>query len=140
MSDDTRPSTSDPAAVDRLREEVTRLRLQIEDEVRTRRVVVVDETGVGRIRLSADEGACRVALLDSDGFERMTLDADPQHGALRIAGRSDGAGPSRVDVFAVDPEDEQGVYVGVELVDLGNSVAGFTAVESRPPRTWIAQP
>jgi hypothetical protein len=140
MSDDTRPPPGDPAAVERLREEVTRLRLQIEGEVRTRRVVIVDEAGVGRIRLSSEGGTCRVALLDPDGFERAALEGDGSHGALRIAGRPDGVGPNRVDVFAIDPEDGQGVYVGAELVDAGNSVAGLTAVESRPPRIWIAQP
>jgi len=141
MSDVTRPSPDDPTAVERLREEVTRLRLQLEDEVRTRRVVVVDGTGAGRIRLTAETGAgCRVTLLDPDGFERLVLEGDTTHGGLRIAGRSDGDGPSRVDVFALDPEDDQGTYVGVELVDAGTSVAGFTVVESLDPRTWVVHP
>jgi hypothetical protein len=147
MNDDMRrrphdvPETHDPLSPEafaRLQAEVGRLRRQIDGEVRTRRVVVVDDAGVERIRLSADDVSCRVALLAPDGFERLTLEDGEGLGALRIAGRSDGSGPSRVDLFAVDPEDEQGVYVGVELVDGGNSVAGFTTIESRPPRTWTA--
>ncbi|HMJ75483.1 MAG TPA: hypothetical protein VK507_05895 [Iamia sp.] len=124
----------------RLQIEVTRLRRQIEGEMRTRGVVVVDRDGVERIRLSADEGGCRVALLAPDGFERLALEEGDGHGALHIAGRSERTDPTRVDVFAVDPEDEQGVYVGIELVDGGNSVAGFTTIESRAPRTWTARP
>lgn len=125
-----------PEAFARLRAEVSRLRREIKDEVRTRRVVVIDDAGVERIRLSVDEAGCRVALLAADGFERLTLEDGEGLGALRIAGRSAGSDPSRVDVFAVDPEDEQGVYVGVELVEAGTSIAGFTAMEGRRPRLW----
>jgi hypothetical protein len=149
MSDDTRADPSDQqpddhapvdrAAFERLREEVTDLRLQLEREVRTRRVVVADEVGTSRIRLSAEAGDCQVVLLDPDGFERLTLEGCPGHGALRLAGRAELSEPNRVDVFAVDPEDDQGVYVGVELVDAGTSVAGFTVIEGHRPRTWTAR-
>lgn len=142
MSDDTRPRPSqelvDPADIKRLREEVARLRSQVEDEVRTRRIVVVDNAGVERIRLSTEGDGCGVSLLTDDGFERLTLESDPEHGTLRISARSDGTGLSRIDVFAIDPEDDAGAYVGMELIDAGNSVAGFTVVESRAPRTWTA--
>lgn len=136
MSDDTRPSTDDPAAVERLREEVASLRRQVEGEVRTRSVVIVDEGGADRVRLSVDGAASRVVLVDAEGFERVVLDADGTHAALRIAGRSTGPGPNRVDVFALDPEDDGGAYVGTELIDAGTSVAGFTAMEGHRPRTW----
>jgi hypothetical protein len=115
---------------------VASLRRQVEGEVRTRSVVIVDEAGTDRIQLSAEGLTCRMVLVDSEGFERVILEAGDAHGALRIAGRSNGPGPNRVDVFAVDPEDEAGVYVGTELVDAGTSVAGFTAMEGRRPRTW----
>ncbi|HYI61779.1 MAG TPA: hypothetical protein VEW93_08245 [Acidimicrobiales bacterium] len=136
MSDDTLPSTDDLAAVERLREDVARLRLEVETEVRTRRVVVMDASGADRIRLTADDDVCRVVLIDPNGFERLGFEAADAHGVVRIAGRTESDHPSQVDVFALDPEDDQGAYVGVELVDQGNSVAGFTVVESRPPRTW----
>lgn len=136
MSYDTRPDRDDPADVERLREEVASLRRLIEGEVRTRSVAVVDEDGAERLRLSADGDACRLVLVDAEGFERLVLDADGTHGALRIAGRASGPGPNRVDVFAIDPEDDAGGYVGTELVDAGTSVAGFTLMESRRPRTW----
>lgn len=136
MSDHTRPDRGDPPDVEQLREEVASLRRQIEREVRTRSVVVVDGDGAERVRLSADGDACRVVLVNAEGFERVALDADGTQGALRIAGRSNGSGPNRVDVFAIDPEDGGGAYVGTELVDAGTSVAGFTAMEGRRPRTW----
>jgi hypothetical protein len=98
--------------------------------------VIVDGSGADRVRLSADSDTCRVVLVDAEGFERIALDAGGSHGSLRIAGRSCGTGPNRVDVFATDPEDGAGAYVGTELVDAGTSVAGFTAIEGRPPRTW----
>lgn len=149
MSDDTRPrpsgdqpddhSTVDPATFERLREEVTRLRLQIAAEVRTRRLVVADETGADRIRLSTEAGGCRIVLLDHDGFERLTLEGGPDQGTLRVTGRAEGTGPNRIDLFAVDPEDDEGVYVGVELVDAGTSVAGFTVIEGHRPRNWTAR-
>jgi hypothetical protein len=36
---------------------------------------------------------------------------------------------SRIDVFALDPEDDDGVYMGVELGDRGNSVGKYTVYE-----------
>jgi hypothetical protein len=77
-----------------------------------------------------------LVLVDAEGFERIVLDADGTQGALRIAGRANGPGPNRVDVFAIDPEDDGGVYVGTELVDAGTSAAGFTVMEGQRPRTW----
>lgn len=136
MSDDTRPDRDDPAGVEQLREEVARLRRQVEGEVRTRSVVIVDGAGADRVRLSADGDASRVVLVDADGFERVALEADGTQGALRIAGRASGLGSNRIDVFAIDPEDDAGAYVGTELVDAGTSVAGFTVMEGRRPRTW----
>jgi hypothetical protein len=145
MNDDMRrrsqevPGTAhplSPAAFARLQAEVDGLRREIGKEVRTRRVVVVDDAGVERMRLSADKAGCRVVLLAPDGFERLLLEDGEGIGALRITGRSAGSDPTRVDVFAVDPEDEQGVYVGVELVEAGTTVAGFTAMEGRRPRIW----
>jgi hypothetical protein len=63
--------------------------------------------------------------------------ADGRHGHLAITARRavDGQ-PTRVDVFAIDAEDDAGPYVGVELVDRGDSVAGFTVIEGRPPQRW----
>lgn len=84
MSDDMAPSSVDEprredmslelAALARLRDELARLRLQVEDEVRTRRVVIVDEEGVDRICLATRaDGGCSITLLDLDGFERSVM-------------------------------------------------------------------
>lgn len=122
----------DAGVLSRLRAEVADLRLQIREEVRTRRVVVVDEAGVSRIRLTAaKDGASQVALLDGDGFERIILDGRPDIGVLSVAGRSRSGHPMKVEVFALDPDDDEGTYIGVELVDQDNSTAGFSLYEGR---------
>lgn len=53
---------------------------------------------------------------------------------------ADGA-RTRVDVFALAPEDldGDGAYIGVELIDRGNSVGGATVYEGRAPRFWRAE-
>lgn len=149
MSDDTRPppggvndgdrSRSDAEAITRLRAEVADLRLRIGDEVRTRRVVVVDEAGIGRVRITASkDGESRIDLLDADGFERVGISGAPERGAVTITSRTGSDQPTRIEVFGLDPEDPDAAYVGVELIDRGTSVAGFVLYEGRPPRTWTA--
>ncbi len=138
----------DDATADRLAQlerELTNLRLGMGSQVRTREVVVIDDAGVPRIRLSSTAGdgagsTCRIVLLDADGFERVSVSALPGIGALRVVGRTEHEQRSHVDVFALDPEDGDGVYLGVELVDRGNSVGGHTVYEGREPRTWTRRP
>jgi GAF domain-containing protein len=133
------PGPSADDAVARLRAEVTDLRLRLEDEVRTHRVVVVDDAGIGRIRLSTTtDGESRVTLLDADGFERVRIGAQPDRGVVTIACRTQHDHPTRVEVFALDPETPDAAYAGVELIDRGDSVAGFVVYEGRPPRQWNA--
>lgn len=123
----------------RLRAEVADLRLRLEDEVRTRRVVIVDERGAPRIRLTAAaDGNSQVALLDGDGFERTRITGRPDSGSVSVAARPSGDDLTHVEVFALDGDEGDGPYVGVELVDRGTSVAGFVLYEGRPPRTWTA--
>ncbi len=150
MSDDTRPpagvdehhggsETTDSIAV--LRAEVTALRLRLEGEVRTHRVVVIDEAGIARVRISTSaDGASQIDLLDADGFGRIGISAAPERGAVSITSRGSGGQPTRVDVFALDPDEPDAAYVGVELIDRGTSVAGVALYEGRPPRTWTATP
>lgn len=86
-------------AVSRLRAEVTDLRLRLEDEVRTHRVVVVDDAGVGRIRLATTtEGESRVTLLDADGFERVRIGGQPDRGVVTVACRTQHGEATRVGV------------------------------------------
>jgi len=70
------------------------------DEVRTRRVVVVDGAGRPRVVLSADPGVASVRV-DADG-------ADPS-----------------IELYAVDAIDGDGPEVGVALVVEGDVVASF---------------
>lgn len=124
MSDAIRPPT-DPecpvtaADLAAIRAEVAALRAEVRSEIRTGRVVVIDESG----------------------FERIRMTADGHHGHLTVSARRGvDDRPTRVDVFAVDAEDDAGPYVGVELVDRGDSVAGFTVIEDRSPRWWNRTP
>lgn len=125
--------------VARLRAEVADLRLRLDEEVRTRRVVVVDEAGAPRIRLTASAGGdSQVALFDGDGFERVRVTGKPDIGTVSVAARSPGDDLTQVEVFALDRDEDDGAYVGVELIDQGTSVAGFALYEGRPPRIWTA--
>lgn len=126
-----------PAALERLRAEVDGLRSQIEEMVVTRQLVVVDDAGVDRARITTDsEGECRLVMLDDDGFERVQLTANHHIGTVALAGRAGSGVPTRVEMFALDCDEGDGAYVGVELVDEGNSVAGFVLYEGRRARTW----
>jgi GAF domain-containing protein len=109
--------------------------------LRTRRLEVVDEAGVPRIRLtaSADDGG-QITLLDPDGFERITISAAPDRGAVTLTARTDpDAHPTRVELFALDPEPPDLAYVGFELIDTGTTVAGFALYQSHPPHPWTAE-
>ncbi len=119
-----------------LQQEVRDVRSLLRDEVRTRRVVLVDERGVGRIRMAAEGDICRIVLADRDGFERIALAAQPDIGNIVVSARGEG-GPTRVDLFALDAEDRHDDPVaGVELVDGGNSVGGFTVYAGRDASLW----
>lgn len=131
------PDRVDPVAFQRLQREVTDLRLQIADEVRTGRLVVVDEAGIARARITAESGGdCRFVLLDEDGFERISLKGLDEVGAIEVAGRSRSGEPTRAAVVAHDPMDGDGCVVGLYLMDRGNEVAGFHVFEERQADVW----
>ena len=134
-SDD--PTQVDPAAFARLEVEVTRLRLQMAEGVRTQGLVIVDDAGVARARIGATpDGGCRLVLLDEDGFERVGLSAEPGHGVLDLAGRSGSEHPTRARVYAHDPANGDGCAVGLHLVVQGNAAAGLEVVEGRSTHVW----
>lgn len=134
---DDEPRRSDRAALARLEAEVVGLRSQIEEMVVTRQLVVVDDAGVDRARITADSaGECRFVMLDDDGFERIQLMAKPYIATVSLVGQAEAGEPTRVEMFALDFDEGDGAYVGLELVDNGNSVAGFVLYEGRRARTW----
>lgn len=127
----------DPAAFARLEMEVTRLRLQMAESVRTRGLVIVDQAGVARARLgAAPDGGCRLVLLDEYGFERIGLMAGPGIGVLDLAGRNGTEHPTRVRLYAHDPVDGDGCAIGLHLVVQGNAAAGLEVVEGRSTHVW----
>lgn len=92
-----------PDPVQELTDRMTVLMARVDalaDEVRTRRVVVVDGAGRPRVVLSADPGVASVRV-DADG-------ADPS-----------------IELYAVDAIDADGPEVGVALVVEGDVVASF---------------
>lgn len=136
-----RPSSDDPTQVDptaftRLEAEVTRLRLQMAEGVRTQGLVIVDEAGVARARLGASDGCCRLVLLDEDGFERIGLTAEPGVGVLDLAGRSGSEHLTRARLYAHDPADGDGCAIGLHLVVQGDAAAGLEIVEGRSAHVW----
>lgn len=131
------PARVDPVAFERLQQEVTNLRLQMGDEVRTGRLVVVDEAGIARARITAESGGdCRFVLLDADGFERVSLRGLDEVGAIEVAARSRSGEPTRAAVVAHDPSDGDGCVVGLYLMDRGNEVAGLHVFEERRADVW----
>ncbi len=92
-----------PDPIEDLAELVTTLQARVDaldDEVRTRRVVVIDGAGRPRVVLSADPGVASVRV-DAEG-------ADPS-----------------IELYAVDAIDADGPEVGVALVVEGDVVASF---------------
>lgn len=135
------PARVDPVAFERLQREVTDLRLQIRDEVRTGRLVVVDEAGIARARITAESGGdCRFVLLDEDGFERISLRGLDEVGTIEVAARSRSGEPTRTEMVAHDPSGEDGCMVGLYLVDRGNEVAGFHVFEEEGQADVWADP
>lgn len=108
---------SDPAiagAIIELRTELAELRSELAREVRTRKLVVVEDDGRERIVLIAggDHGTCTVAVLDSSDE------------------------PTQVELFALDADDMGPAYIGLELVQQGNGVAGFAVAEGGRANLW----
>ncbi len=131
------PVHVDPVAFERLQQEVTDLRLQFGQEVRTRRLVVVDEAGIARARITAASGGdCMLILLDEDGFERISLKGLAEVGAVEVAGRSRSGERTRVELVAHDPADTDGCMVGLCLVDRGNEVGGVHVFEEQEAHVW----
>jgi len=86
--------------IEALRIEVAALRAALHEEVRTRRVVVVD----------------------ASGRPRVVLDVAPGHAAVRVD--AEGGDPS-VELYAVDAIEADGPEVGLALVVDGDVVRTF---------------
>ena len=132
-----------------LHAELTSLRAQLVDEVRTQRVTVVDPDGHPRIRLTTDGDIARVVLLTTDGVERLRLTASETeaHVQARALARTSAdqaeTDATHVDLFALDPDPEDPddhPYVGLELIDRGTTVAGAALFESHRPKPWWTHP
>ena len=120
-------------AINALQAEVLALRKQ----VRTGEVVIVDPDGHEVVRLAAADGG-HVAVSDAAGVERVRLVATGDRGAVSLRARVDGPEPVGVDVFALDAEDvDDRAYVGIELIDAGDTVAALGVSEGRRPRLHL---
>ena len=149
MDDFTSPVSdpgSDPtaAALDALRADHEALRARVDglaEAVTSRHVAAVDAHGRERIRLDGEHAT--VTLLDADGFARIHLTTAGDQGHITVASRTADGEPTRVDVFALDPEaDDDGdqPYVGIELIRGGDTVAGLSQHGTHPPRLWTHDP
>jgi hypothetical protein len=128
----TDPATDHPpdphpalaARVETLEHEVRRLRDALEthraaqaNEIRTRRLVVVDRSG----------------------FERVVVEGGEGHGSLTVRARTDGAGSTKVEVFADDPADGDAGNVGLALGRHGDIVAALEVGGRGRPGLWMLE-
>jgi hypothetical protein len=111
-SDDEDPFGNE--AITGLRREIAALRAEIAQGVRTRSLTVVD----------------------AEGFERIRLRAEDDHGSVSVSSRSEPGERTRAEMFALDGDGVDGAYVGVELIDRGNSITGYALYEGAKPRLW----
>ena len=111
-SDDEEPFGSE--AITGLRREIASLRAEIAQGVRTRSLSVVD----------------------AEGFERVRLRAEDDYGSVSVSSRSEPGERTCVEVFALDADGADSAYVGVELIDRGNSMTGYALYEGAKPRLW----
>ncbi len=81
-----------------------------------------------------------MVVIEDDGFERIVLSADASHGEVVVAARPSEDRSTKAVLFALDSEDAEGPFVGMELVDRGNSVAGLSLLEGHRPRLWDDTP
>ena len=146
------PTTPDrcscAATVARLRAEIDALRTQMAEEVTTHHLTITDLDGRPRIRLTAaagpaDDPAPEIALLDADGHARIRLISTGDDGHVVLRARTGDGEPTQVDLFALDADPEEAddhPYVGVELIDRGDSVAGFSHHRTCRPQPWWLAP
>jgi hypothetical protein len=102
------------ATVAEVRSRLARLHRQLDDEVRTQRLVVTE----------------------ADGFERVVLEGNRCYGAVTVRARTAGPGTVAVDIFAADALDGDPAHIGVALIDAGDVVAAVDAFAGRPAVVW----
>lgn len=123
MTEGDRPADAGPQAhlgqlverIDSMGRELVELRRALGEEVRTRRVVVVED----------------------DGFERIVLGAAARFGHVTVQARSAGGEPACVELFANDRINGGGAHVGVALSDAGDVAAVLELIVGRLPELWI---
>lgn len=103
------------ASVQALRQHLQRLEQSIAAGIATREVVVAGE----------------------DGIPRVVISADATRGRVEIFGRSGLGVPSSVEMFGLDAAHGIGAHVGVALVERGDIVAIFEAIDDEPPDLWL---
>lgn len=102
------------ATVVEVRARLRRLHGQLDHEVRTRRVVIVEH----------------------DGFERAVLEAERSFGALTVRARSASPGTVAVELFAADARDGEPAHLGIALLDAGDVVAAVDVLAGREAMVW----
>jgi hypothetical protein len=105
------------AALGSMRDELAALRRALGEELRTRRLVVVED----------------------DGFERVVISARGAFGYVAVCGRNGPRDRSRVELFANDPIDGDGTHVGVALSTRGDVVASLEVLDRHRARLWVEQ-
>jgi hypothetical protein len=74
----------------------------------------------------------RLVIVDADGADRIVLEAGPTHGSVLVRAAG-GDGTVGVELYAVDPIEADGPEVGLALVVDGDVVGGLHLL-ARPDR------
>lgn len=101
--------------VRRLRDAFDTHRASQADEVRTRRLLVVDR----------------------DGFERVVAEGGEAQAVLSVRARTHAPGSTKVELFADDPGDGDAANVGLALGRAGDIVAALEVGGPGRPGLWI---
>ena len=62
----------------------------------------------------------RLAVIEDDGFERVVLEAGGSHGEITVAARGDGRGATAAELYAHDASEGDEATAGVALVRDGD--------------------
>ena len=93
------------------------------------------ELDAHRVALRGGLVTGRLAIVGSDGFERVVVVAEGDHGSVAVNGRSVGT-DSAVELFANDVDGR--AHVGVALTESGDVVSVWELLEGSTARLWVA--
>jgi hypothetical protein len=103
----------------------------------------MDDASVGPQRRQStspervEEVRCRrLVVVDDDGFERVVIDSGRGAGQVGVFAGAPGQGAAAL-LFGVDTQDGEGATVGFALVERGEARVMLDLVDGHEPALWI---